>query len=262
MVSIDTTDAGHSHGDHRYLAYRGQPQRVAAARAFFTDGASSDEKLVYVSPDASNDPVIPWLTGEFDPDRVMVSEVAELYPASSTFDATATVAGFVDLLATARSDGFSTLRCMADLTRLAENAVYADDLLAYELLIDHTIEDEGLHGFCSYDARVVGHRAASLAAAHPAPAGDPSPTASLRGDVLRLGGELDLAGADSIAHLLANAPRHVGRVSLDGLDFLDVSGASALARFAGSRRASGVDVRFEGASRSVQTVLEAWDLVS
>lgn len=244
------------------MAYRSAGERARVGRDFFAEGLVSDEMLVYVADgDPRDDPLAGWLEATVPPDRLTLSQVADIYPSDGRFDGPGTVERFRELAASARAGGCSTLRAMADLTRLAVDPATADDLLRYELLIDDAIHDEGLHGLCTYDRHGVGARVPALTAAHP-PLHDHNarPTVSVRGDVLRLHGELDLLGVDGIGDVLAHAPHDVGVVSLDGLAFLDATGGRALWAFATERARAGSPVAFEGASRTVQAVLDVYGI--
>lgn len=256
-------DVLHARGDHNCVAYRGDHHRERASIDFFGHGAESDEKIIYVSGrDSSDDPVLDWLTTTIAPERLTLSHISDIYPAGGRFDGPGTVETFRGLVADARSDGWSTIRCVADLTALAASADTAAGLVSYELLIDVAIQDEGLHGLCLYDRYAVADQVPCLIATHPAHEHSTLPTATYRDDVLRLGGELDLLGLDSIVDVLANAPEAVRTVALDGLDFLDPAGGQSLWEFANDRIRRGTPVVFEGASRSVSRVLGLYGLAA
>jgi hypothetical protein len=264
-VSTSTLEHPHTHhhrGDHRCEAYRGHGARHRAAIEFFSEGLESDEMLVYVADgDTADDPTIGWLTANIPSERLTLSHITDIYPSNGTFDGPGTVETFRGLAASARADGWSTLRAMADLTKLAADPGTADDLVRYELLIDSTIEEEGLHGFCVYDRYAVSERVPALTATHPPThRGTTLPTASVRSGVMRLGGELDLMGIESIGDVLANAPVDVSTVALDGLGFLDATGGRALWEFAAERDRRGIPVVFTGASRTVGAVLGVYGL--
>lgn len=219
--------------------------------------------LVYVPDgDVADDPLAEWLRASIPPERLTLSHVSDIYPADGRFDGPATAATFRELGASARAEGWSTLRAMADLTRLATDAEVADDLLRYELLIDGTIEDEGFHGFCVYDRYAAAEGLDALTATHRAHDHSSLPTARVRDDVLHLGGELDLLGSTPIREVLAVAPDDVSVVALDGLSLLDASGARALWEFATERDRRGTPVTFEGASRTASMVLSVYGLAA
>lgn len=256
-------DVLHARGDHNCVAYRGDHHRDRVSLEFFAHGTASDEKIIYVSGhDHAGDPVLDWLTTTIAPERLTLSHISDIYPADGRFDGPGTVQTFRGLVADARADGWSTIRCVADLTALAASQDTAADLLEYELLIDVAIADEGLHGLCLYDRYAVADQVPCLVATHPAHEHSTLPTAAYRDDVLRLGGELDLLGLDSIVDVLANAPEAVRIVALDGLQFLDAAGGRSLWDFANERERRGTPVVFEGASRSVNTVLGLYGLAA
>jgi len=256
---------GHRHeGDHRCASYRGDGGRVRAGIDHFAAGVDSDEMLVYVpgGDHHDDDPLLAWLTANIPAERLTLAHISDIYPSHGRFDGPSTAATFRELAASARADGWSSLRAVADLTRLAADPDVVDDLLAYELLIDSTIEDDGLHGMCLYDRFAVPGRVAAIGATHPANEHSTLPSVWVRGDVVRLSGEVDMMGAPPIAQVLAAAPEDVGTVSLDGVSLLDAAGGRVLWEFAEERERRGTPVAFEGASRTVALTLSVYGLAA
>jgi ABC-type transporter Mla MlaB component len=115
-----------------------------------------------------------------------------------------------------------------------------------------------MSALCAYRDDLSERTVADVASAYPAayaPKGMPQFRVFFDGDRIVVAGSVDLSEADRLARLLADSPATaVVRLDLSLLEFVDVAGCRAFARWAGALSAGGMSVEIRGASRLFRRV--------
>jgi ABC-type transporter Mla MlaB component len=146
----------------------------------------------------------------------------------------------------ALAEGHRGLSCTGDMSWALTEAPGCDGLVRYERSLETLAGDTTLRMLCQYDhARFDAGVLSEIASAHGV---DVSPDLApiVRDDyfmaarvgptgMLRLVGELDFDGADTLASVLASLPDDELRVDLADLTFIDVAGMRALRRRSSQR---------------------------
>lgn len=233
---------GRTHGDHLCWGYADYDEFLHAAAAFLEEGRRAGERLIFVGDRAASDLVddlAAWSACErvLDSGQLTVRPVAETYDViGDGVDVRAQVDAFRSMCESAITAGYTGLRVAADLTALTESARDWNRLAAYELSVDEMMARRPVSGLCGWrEARA--DRPGALSALHAYQHRESGPVAfsvRRRGNVLYLNGEVDASVAGDLTAVLDAARRvTAGPVDLDlsELDFIDVAGARALARF-------------------------------
>lgn len=175
--------------------------------------------------------------------------MAEVYDATSVFVPGDQRSFYGDATETAIADGYTGLRVVADVSELAANPATRADLARWEHLADEYIaQGSGFTAMCTYSAAVPGDALADVTAVHPLvhSVGGPPPFQVFfdEGRVV-LTGCIDTFGADRLARVLASTPVQGSHAVLDlgMVDFVDVAGARAIARW--GRQFSGRSIELE-----------------
>jgi anti-anti-sigma factor len=258
---------GRRRGDHLCWGYADYDQFRHTAAAFLEEGRRAGEQLLFVG-----DRAVPTLLDDLSPwsarDEVLatgqlcVQELTEVYECMADLDVEGQVATFRARCRSALAAGYSGLRVAADVTALIESVRDWDRFAAYELSVDEMMSTQPATGMCGWqEARA--DRPGALSALHRYQHRESGPvvfSVRRRGSVLRLTGEVDASVADDLAAVLRAAELPVARpveVDLTELDFIDVAGTRALARFCDSAPAG---VRIVGALDGVSRCLDLFGL--
>jgi anti-anti-sigma regulatory factor len=228
-----------------------------AVRRFLAGGVARGERLLVVG-----DRAIAALDGDpaqLDAARLRAEGALELltvddaYAATEEFTVERQRAWYEAATHRARDDGYTGLRVVAEMSGLAADPRYGEELVRWEHVADEFMAaDGGMSAMCTYRSDLPPASLSAAAAAHPAVRA-PEPSVPFRvffedGQVV-LVGEVDAFDAERLAALLAAGP--VGaRAVLDvrGLEFVGAAGLRALARWAVALDARGSSLELRGAS--------------
>jgi anti-anti-sigma regulatory factor len=227
-----------------------------AVRTFLAGGLARGDRLLCVGERVIDSvrPEAPPFTGV---DRLLADgtlglmTLSEAYAATGGFSAERQFAFYDDATRRAVAEGYAGLRVVAELTALAADPQQRGELVRWEHLADrYIVQGPGMTAMCAYSDDLPDAALADVTAAHPAahaPAGLAQFHAFFDGDVLALAGSVDLSDADRLARVLADSPSVP--LDLSRLEFADVAGSRAIARWATELRDRGVAVEIRGASR-------------
>ena len=243
-----------------------------AVRTFLAGGRDRGERLLCVG-----ERVIDSVRAEAPPltgvDRLVADgtlrlmTLAEAYAATGEFTAERQFAFYDGATRRAVEEGYAGLRVVAELTSLAADPVRRDELLRWEHLSDrYMVHGPGMSALCAYRGDLPSEALTEVPSVHPAasaPIGLPQFRVFFDDDRVVVAGCVDLSGADRLARLLADSPAMpAALLDLSRLDFVDVAGCRAIARWAGELCARGVPVEIRGASRLFRRVWRVLDLHS
>ena len=235
-----------------------------AVRTFLSGGLARGERLLCVG-----ERVIDSIRGEpapfTDVDRLVAEgtlglmTLAEAYAATGEFRAERQFEFYDAATRRAVAEGYAGLRVVAELSGLAANPLRRDELLRWEHLADrYMAAGLGMSALCAYRRDLPAEALADVASAHPAayaPPGLPQFRVFFEDDRVVLTGSVDLSDAARLARLLADSPPSpVVRLDLSRLEFVDVAGCRAIARWAGALWAGDVRVEVCGPSRLFRRV--------
>jgi anti-anti-sigma regulatory factor len=241
-------------GDHSCWGYASPASKADAVLAFLDEGAMGGDQLLYVGPGTAEEltrhlTALPHRRDLFESGQLSVSPLADFYGTWDDFDVDRQLETFRRAGRQARAAGYRSLRCVADLTPLAEDP--DDKLLHYELAIGAVVAAEPLTGLCLYDEARSGAVLPAVACTHALRHGDelPVPFSLHAGGDGRyhLTGDADFTAVPELRRMLGVvAARQAGAITIDvdHLTFLDVATARVLAAFVDRQRLLGRAVRF------------------
>lgn len=208
------------------------------AMAFLGQGTRAGEKTFAFGP--SRGPTLHRLRA-----RATTADPFADVLGGGTFDAGAMFEMFRREAARARDEGYAGMRLIADMDWLLPASPSAEDLAAFELMLDRELHDLGATVVCAYRSSSFGpDELERVAAAHAVVAGaDPMFRLTYDDGGWVLAGEVDLSSADRLQTAIATAVAD-GPVTIDlgALRFMDCAGMRCLAR-AISSAPSPVEVR-------------------
>jgi anti-anti-sigma regulatory factor len=252
-------------GDHTCWGYSSPASKAEALLAFLDEGAEGGDQLLYVGPGTAEDltrhlAALPHQRDLFESGQLAVSPLSAFYGTWATFDVGSQLETFRQAGRQARAAGYRSLRCVADLTPLAEDP--DDQLLHYELAIGAVVAAEPLTGLCLYDEARSAEMLPSIACTHAFRHGDEVPVPfsfhAGRDGLYHLTGSADFTAVPELRRMLAVvSSRHAGpiTISIDDLDFLDVATTRVLAAFVDRERLHGRPVRFQASRQPPITFL-------
>ncbi len=166
-----------------------------------------------------------------------------------------------DVTRQALADGYTGLRVLAEVTRLAMDPDQLDEHLRWEHLADDYIANgPGLSAVCAYRTDVLDETVIrELACRHPQvrePVQEESFRLFFDGDTLVLAGMLDSFNAEQLERLLAGTHVQRDRLVLDvsQLEFVDGRGTTVLAELALALSERKGMLRIVGASATLQKI--------
>ena len=191
--------------------------------------------------------------------------LAEAYEAAGPFLPEQQLAYYDAATRRAKDDGYRGLRVIAEVSDLAADPGQLPELLRWEHLADeYAAHGSGFSAMCAYRADLAPEALGDVASVHPllrAPEEFSSFRLYVDGDHLSLVGTLDVFSVDRLARVLSATRVKDDGVVLDvtGLDFVDVAGCRALARWAARLYPGSVSVEVVGASSLLRRM---WDLLN
>jgi len=243
--------------DHIGWVFSGPDEFANLASPFLAEGASLNERLMYVAPDPNPGSLADLVDVISDRDALQVASIAEVYGSSGVVDASSQRATFVDVLREALAEGYSGIRVAADNSSLVLDPHRLEAWIAWELVADRFMSENPVTGLCAFDQDLVDvGTLRHLATLHPlCSAADPVPQFRLfsDGDSLCIEGEIDTFAVDQVRLALRHLPAKTEVVvDMAKSTFLSEAAPAALHRL--SR--SGVPVVFRGPSGAVEQLSE------
>jgi anti-anti-sigma regulatory factor len=252
--------AGAAHADHVCWVYEDEADFVDIARRYLEEGLARGERLLYVGG-----PHPPDLRTEDGPladvDGLIARGALQVLhlPAGSRISGAVTPAeqlAFYDsATAAARAAGYTGLCVVAEISGLAADPVRRPDLVRWEHLADEFIgSGSGMRALCAYRSGLEREALTDVASVHPLvhdDAGGPPFRAWFEGEAIVLAGALDTFGADRLEQVLTDTHVDWPTVTLDlrHVEFVDVGGCRAIARWARRLRDRGAGLELTGTSR-------------
>jgi anti-anti-sigma regulatory factor len=190
--------------------------------------------------------------------------LAEAYEAAGPFLPEQQLAYYDAATRRAKDDGYRGLRVIAEVSDLAADPDQLPELLRWEHLADeYAAHGSGFSAMCAYRADLAADALGDVASVHPllrASEEFSSFRLYAEGDHLSLVGTVDVFSVDRLTRVLSATRVKDDGVVLDvtGLDFVDVAGCRALARWAAGLDPGSVSVEVVGASSLLRRM---WDLL-
>lgn len=153
--------------DHIGWIFSGPGEFAALAEPFLAEGASRNERLMYVAEDPDITLFGKW-TEALHPGTLTAASVTEVYGDSGIVDAPKQRATFAQVLAEALAEGYSGIRVAADNTPLVLHQERIEAWLRWEIVADHFMSENQVTGLCAFDStRVEVNALRHLATVHP-----------------------------------------------------------------------------------------------
>lgn len=191
---------------------------------------------------------------------------AEAYESTGEFDPVAQRSFYDAATAEALADGYTGLRVVAEVSRLAQDDDRRASLVEWEHLADEYVaEGSGFTAMCAYSDRLSPEALSDVAAVHPQVHGaTPVFQVFFDEDRVALAGSVDTFSAGQLARVLASSP--VGRdgavLDVGRLDFADVAASRVIARWAQDLGARSVPLEVRGASPLLRRMWEVLGLAA
>ncbi|MCW2740932.1 MAG: hypothetical protein JWR45_1354 [Blastococcus sp.] len=266
----DVPEAGVA--DHVCWVYDGDDDALDRAVArFLKGGLDRGERLLCVG-DRVIDSLRRHASGLPDVDGLLTDGTLQTLTLRDAYDAAAAFlpedqfAYYDAATRRALDDGYQGLRVVAEISALAADPVHRPALVRWEHLADDYIASgSGFTAMCTYSSGLARAALDDVTAVHPvvrAEGGAPAFQVFFDGeDAMVLTGSVDAFSADRLARVLASSPAEPPGVVLDlgRVEFMDVAGCRALARWAASLSARSVAVELAGSSALVRRM---WQLLS
>ncbi len=238
--------------DHIGWTFSGPGDFSALAEQFLQEGASLNERLMYVAEDPDTTGFGGW-TRELYPGTLMASSTAEVYGKSGMIDTATQRATFAAVLRDALSEGYSGIRVAADNTRLVIDPERLESWIRWEVVADHFMAEHQVTGLCAFDRDQVDvSTLTNLASLHAlSQAGSPAPNFRLftNDGILWVTGELSPGALEQAALALqALPPKTDVVVDLTGTEGL----SSELLAAVGRLRREGVAVTLLGSTEAFE----------
>jgi hypothetical protein len=201
--------------DHIGWVFSGPCEFAALAEPFLAEGASRNERLMYVAEDPSTEVFGEWAEALL-PGTLTGASIAEVYGESRIVDAQAQREVFAQVLAEALTEGYSGIRVAADNTPLVLDQERLESWIRWEVVADHFMSERQVTGLCAFDRTQVDvDTLRHLATLHPvSPAASPQPQFRLftHDGALWLKGDVDSFAIGQMRLALENLPPKTGIV--------------------------------------------------
>jgi anti-anti-sigma regulatory factor len=245
--------------DHVCWVYEDDAAFDEAVAEFLAGGLERGERLLCVGErviDSLRAPASPFadIDALVAEGTLQTQTLAEAYAAAGPFRPENQLAYYDAATRRAIDDGYRGLRVIAEITALAADPAVRPELVRWEHVADDYIaQGTGFTAMCGYRADLPREALADVATVHPlvhGPDAAPSFRIFFDDDRLVLAGSVDTFSADRLARVLASSP--VGPdgavLELGATEFMDVSAARVLARWARDLQARGIHVEVRDAS--------------
>jgi anti-anti-sigma regulatory factor len=255
-----TDPAGAAHADHVCWVYEDDEDFVDIARRYLEEGLARGERLLYVGEPHPADLAtaggpLADVDGLIARGALQVLDLRAGYQSSGAFTPAEQLAFYAAATAEARAAGYTGLCVVAEISGLAADPERRADLVRWEHLADEFIgSGSGMRALCAYRDGLGREALTDVASVHPLVhehAGGPPFRAWFEGEAIVLAGALDTFGADRLEHVLTGT--HVDRptvtLDLSRVEFVDVGGCRAIARWARGLTDRGSLLELTGTSR-------------
>jgi anti-anti-sigma regulatory factor len=256
--------------DHLCWVYEDDATFDTAAREFLAGGLARGERLLCVG-----DRVIECLQSLLpEHDVAALTErgavetmtLTDVYGAGGPISPDQQLAYYEGATRRARDDGYRGLRVLAEVSDLAADPARREDLVRWEHTADgYAASGSGFSAMCAYRADLAREALADVASVHPLVSA-PEEVSSFRlfvdGDRIALAGSVDGCNGDRLARVLPLTRASGADVVLDvaALEFVDVAGCRALARWAAALKERSVAVTVTGSSALLRRMWQLLDL--
>jgi anti-anti-sigma regulatory factor len=255
-----TDPAGAARADHVCWVYEDDEDFVDVARRYLEEGLARGERLLYVGEPhpadlATRTGPLADVDGLIGSGALQVLDLRAGYQSSGSFTPAEQLAFYEAATAEARAAGYTGLCVVAEISGLAADPLRRPDLVRWEHLADEFMgSGSGMRALCAYRGDLGREALTDVASVHPLvhdPAGGPPFRAWFEGEAIALAGALDTFGADRLQRVLTGT--HVERptvtLDLSAVEFVDVGGARAIARWARLLQDRGSALELAGTSR-------------
>lgn len=195
--------------DHIGWVFSGSGEFAVLAERFLAEGASLNERLMYVAEDPDIEGFGEWAAALF-PGTLTAASIAEVYGESGIVDAPRQRATFTQVLTEALADGYSGIRVAADNTPLVLDQERMESWVRWEIVADHFMSENQVTGLCAFDGgRVDVNTLRNLETLHPVSMAErPGPPFRLFNDdgALRLEGEVNSFAVGQVSLALQHLP--------------------------------------------------------
>ena len=257
-------------GDHVCWVYDEDSDLDAAVGRFLTGGLARGERLLVVGEGMIE--TLSAATLPFGGTDALVARgalrtltLAEAYDATGRFVPEQQLAFYEAATRQAIDDGYRGLRVVAEVSALAVDPANRPDLVRWEHLADDLVaHGPGFTALCAYRGDLAAQTLDDIATVHPlvhTPEGVPPFQVFFDDGRLVVAGSVDTFTADRLGAVLAGTPVDGAHPVLDlgRLEFVDVAGCRALARWAEAVCARPAQLRVTGATRLVERM---WRLLA
>jgi anti-anti-sigma regulatory factor len=255
-----TDPAGVVQADHVCWVYDDDEDFADVARRYLEEGLARGERLLYIGEPhpadlATDDGPLADVDGLIARGALQVLDLRTGYQSSGSFTPAEQLAFYEAATADARAAGYTGLCVVAEISGLAADPVRRPDLVRWEHLADEFMgSGSGMRALCAYRSDLGREALTDVASVHPLvhdDAGGPPFRAWFEGEAIALGGALDTFGADRLEQVLTgtHVDRPVVTLDLSGVEFVDVGGARAIARWARLLQDRGSALELTGTSR-------------
>jgi anti-anti-sigma regulatory factor len=255
-----TDPAGAARADHVCWVYEDEADFLDIARRYLEDGLARGERLLYVGEPhpadlRTEDGPLADVDGLIARGALQVLDLGAGYQSSGAFAPAEQLAFYDAATAEARAAGYTGLCVVAEISGLAADPVRRADLMRWEHLADEFIgSGSGMRALCAYRSGLGREILTDVASVHPLvrdDAGGPPFHAWFEGEAIVLAGALDTFGADRLEQVLAGTRIDGPTVTLDlsRVEFVDVGGCRAIARWARRLHDRGALLELTGTSR-------------
>jgi anti-anti-sigma regulatory factor len=260
-----TDPAGAEHADHVCWVYEDDEEFLDLARRYLEEGLARGERLLYVGEPhpadlRTDEGPLADVEGLIARGALQVLDLRSGYQSSGAFTPAEQLAFYDAATAEARAAGYTGLCVVAEISGLAADPVRRRDLVRWEHLADEFMgSGSGMRALCAYRQDLGPEALADVASVHPVvhdATGGPPFRAWFEGEAIVLAGALDTFGADRLEQVLTGS--HIDRptitLDLSGVDFVDVGGCRAIARWARRLQDRGSLLELTGTSRVFRTM--------
>ena len=241
-----------------------------AVRTFLAGGLARGERLLCVG-ERIVDSVradLPPFTGVdalAEAGTLQLMTLADAYDASSEFAPERQLSYYDAATRRALDEGYTGLRVVADVSVLAADPRRHSELVRWEQVADqYMAQGPRMTAMCVYSGALPAAVLADVTTVHPSshhPDGGPQFRIFFDENHLAVVGSIDTFEAARLARVLESSPTpSTSLLDLSRLEFVDVAGSRAIARWAAGLCGRGMTVEIRGASRLFRQIWRLLDL--